>query len=94
MKIAVAAAQPVEVTLDLRPDATGLQLIVHALRAVDPQKARLSDVGFRPAADGQPPTLWITVPQGQPAGVYSGVIVDEQSSRPVGTLSVRIAAES
>lgn len=94
VKIEVAAAQPTEVTLDLRPDATDCQLIVHALRAVDPDKPRLSDVGIRAGADGEPATLWIRVPPGQPAGVYSGVIVDGQSSRPVGTLSLRIAAQS
>jgi len=94
VKIEVAAAQPTEVTLDLRPDATDRQLIVHALRAVDPDKPRLSDVGIRPGADGEPATLWVRVPPGQPAGVYSGVIVDQQSSRPVGTLSLRIAAQS
>jgi hypothetical protein len=94
VKIEVAAAQPAEVTLDLRPEGTDLQLIVHALRAVDPDKPRVSDVGIRPGADGEPATLWIRVPPGQPAGVYSGVIVDRQSSRPVGTLSLRIAAQS
>jgi hypothetical protein len=94
VKIEIASAQPTEVTLDLRPDATGLRLIVHALRAVDPERPRLSDVGIRPGADGQPATLWIRVPPGQPAGVYSGLIVDEQSNRPVGTLSLRIAARS
>lgn len=92
--IEIASAQPAEVTLDLQPDATGLPLIVHALRAVDPEKPRVSDVAVRPGADGQPATLWIRVPPGQPAGVYSGVIIDAQSSRPVGTLHLRIAAQS
>ena len=94
VKIEVASTQPAEVTLDLRAEAMCRQLIVHALRAVDPEKPRLTEVGVRGGADGQPPSVWIRVPAGQPAGVYSGVIVDAQSSRPVGTLSVRVAPAS
>lgn len=94
VKIEIASAQPTEVALDLSPGATGLPLIVHGLRAVDPEKPRLSDVGFRSGSDAQPPTVWVRVPPGQPPGVYSGVIVDGQSSRPVGTLSVRVVAAS
>ena len=80
VKIEVTSTQPTDVTLDLGADAPGLQLIVHALRAVDPEKPRLTEVGFRAASDDQPP------------GVYSGLIVDEESSRPVGSVSVRVAA--
>ncbi len=94
VKIEIVSAQPTEVALDLRPSAPGQRLIVHALRAVEPDKPRLSDVGIRPASDGEPATLWIRVPPGQPAGVYSGLIVDEQSNRPLGTLSLRLAAQS
>ena len=92
VKIEVTSTQPTDVTLDLGADAPGLQLIVHALRAVDPEKPRLTEVGFRAASDDQPPTLRIVVPADQPPGVYSGLIVDEESSRPVGSVSVRVAA--
>jgi hypothetical protein len=94
VKIEIASTQPAEVTFDLRSDAAGLQLIVHALRAVDPDKPRVSDVGIRSGVNGEPATLWIRVPPGQPAGVYTGVIIDAQTSRPVGTLNLRIAAQS
>ena len=94
VKIEVTASQPTEVTLDLRPDAIGRRLIVHALRAVDPEKPHVTDVGFRPEPEGQAPTLCIRVPPGHPAGVYSGVIVDEESSRPLGTLSVRVGSDA
>jgi hypothetical protein len=94
MQVHVSTTQPTEVTLDLSPEVIGPRLVVPALRAVDPATPHLTDLGVRPEADGQPPTLWITVPAGQPAGVYSGVMVDEPTSRPVGTVRVRIAAAS
>jgi hypothetical protein len=91
VKIEIASAQPTEVELDLRPDAAGRRLVVHALRAVDPKKPRLGAVGFRPGSEGQPATVWVRVPPDQPPGAYRGVIIDEENSRPVGTLSVCIA---
>ena len=91
VRLEVLATQPTEVSLDIRPNAAGRQLLVHALRAVDPDKPRLTEVTFHAGSDGEPPRLRIRVPAGQPAGIYSGLIIDEQTSRPAGTVSVRIA---
>jgi hypothetical protein len=90
VRIQVLSTQPNEVSLDIRPDATRLPAVVHALRAVDPDKPRLTDVSFRPPSGEEPACLRIVVPPGQPAGIYSGLIVAEETSRPVGSVSVRI----
>jgi len=92
VRIEVVAAQPVEVSLELRPDAGGRPLAVHALRAVDPKKPRITDVLLEPASKTKPAKLRIRVPTKQPAGVYRGLIVEEQTSRPVGSVTVRIEA--
>jgi hypothetical protein len=91
VRIEVLATQPTEVSLDIRPSAAKLPLLVHALRAVDPDKPRLTEVTFDAGSDDEPPRLRIRVPAGQPAGVYSGLLIDEQTSRPAGTVSVRIS---
>jgi hypothetical protein len=88
--VAVASLQPAEVTLDLRPGAAGLPLIVHALRAAEPDKPRLTDVTLEPTGEDGALCLRIRVPPDQPAGVYNGLIIDERTSRPAGTLSVRV----
>jgi len=62
---------------------------VHGLRAVDPAKPRLADVSI--VADGDQVTVRVRVPPDVPAAVYNGLIVDEETSRPAGTVSVRIA---
>jgi len=90
VRLEVASAQPAEVHLDLRPEAASARLVVHALRAVDPEKPRLTDVVLVPATPNEPVRLRIRVPDDQPAGVYTGLLIDERTSQRVGTLSVRI----
>ena len=44
------------------------------------------------ASANEPARLRIGVRDDQPGGVYTGLLIDERTSRPVGTLSVRIVA--
>jgi hypothetical protein len=92
VRIEVVSSQPTEVSIDLRPQAAGSHLIAHALRAVDPDAPRLDDVSI--ASDGAegPLVARIRVPEGHPPGTYNGLILDETTNRPVGTLSVRVGA--
>jgi hypothetical protein len=92
VRIEVVSARPAEVALELGPGLNGAALVVHALRAVDPEKPRLDDVTLRSDSAEGPLTLRIRVPDGHPAGVYNGLIIEEATSRPVGTLSVRLEA--
>jgi hypothetical protein len=93
VRIAVTSPHPTEVSLDLRPHIASRRLVVQSLRAVDPDKPRLSDVTIEDGGPDEPLTLRIRVPTGQAAGVYNGLIIDGETSRPVGTVSLRIAPE-
>lgn len=90
VRIEVVSNQPTEVVLDLQPSAAGRSLTVHVLRAVDPDKPRIDDVAFQPESDTAPACVRVCIPAGQPAGVYNGLIIDEASSRPVGSVSVSV----
>jgi hypothetical protein len=90
--IAVTSTQPVEVCLDLHPETAARPLVVHALRASDLDTPRLSEVALEPGTDDQPPRLRLHVPPGHPPGIYNGLVIDERTSRPVGTISVRVGA--
>jgi hypothetical protein len=90
VRIEMRSAQPAEVAVDLRPDAARQPLIVHALRAVDAEKPRLTEVSFEPGSDLGAACLRIRVPVGHPPGIYSGLMIDEATSRPVGSVSVTI----
>lgn len=90
LRITVIATRAAEVSVDLRGFDDHARLLVHALRAVDPAKPRIADVTLsRPSAD-ESPELRIRIPDDQPAGTYSGIIVDAETNRPVGTVSVSL----
>jgi hypothetical protein len=80
--VEVCSARPAIVTVDLRPGAAERPLVVHELRAPSPDLPRLSDVAF---VAGR---FRVRVPDGHPAGVYSGAVIDLETSVPAGTVCV------
>lgn len=88
--VEIASERPAEVTVDLRSEDTTRALVVHSLRAVEPEKPRITGVAFAPATAHAPARLVIHVPPGQPAGTYNALVIDEQTSRPAGSVSVRL----
>lgn len=86
----IQSARRVEVSVDLRPRSTGLPLVVHDLRAPEPDKPRLTGVKIESLPEEERVCLHLQVPEEHPAGVYSGLILDERTSLPRGTLTVRI----
>jgi hypothetical protein len=93
VRIEVTSRWPTEVCLDLRPEAVRGPVVVHALRAADPAVPRLDDVTFANGSTDEPPILRVRIPPSQPPGVYNGLVIDPRTSRPVGTVSVRVSRE-
>lgn len=89
VSIAITSPQPARVTLHLHPAAEGCSLAVRDLKAPDPAKPALTDVLFTPSAGGMM-DLQIRVPPGQPPDLYAGLVVDQRTGQPVGTLSVQV----
>ncbi len=88
--IEVASPRRTQVTLDLRLRPGRFVPRVHALHASDPSAPPLTGVSFEMDPARPEPTLRIEVPQDQPAGMYTGVVVDSASNEPRGFLSVRL----
>lgn len=88
--VELASERPAEVTVDLRSEDTARRLVVHSLRAVEPEKPRISEVAIEPATPHAPARLRIRIPAGQPSGTYNALVIDEETSRPAGTVSVRL----
>jgi hypothetical protein len=88
--VEVESSRPTEISLDLRPRSLGLALRIHDLRAPEADKPRLEHVTIAADAEQERVKVSVRVPEGQPAGVYSGIILDERTSLPRGTLTVRI----
>jgi hypothetical protein len=58
--------------------------------AAEPGHPPLTDVILETPGEDDVAMLRIRVPEGHPPGVYNGMFIDDETSRPVGTLSVRI----
>lgn len=89
VSVEVASVRPAKVTLDLRPHSEGLTLVCRGLHDVDAGKPPLIDVTFTPASGDR--GLSVRVPEGQPAGVYVGAVVDVATQEPRGWLTVRLS---
>lgn len=90
VSIELASKHPVRVWVDLRSNVDPRSLVVLGLRTVDSEKPELTEVALVPPSNGGPPTLRVRVPDNQPSGVYSGVVVDRNTGEPRGTLTVTV----
>jgi hypothetical protein len=88
--VAVECARPVEVSLDLRSGSWPAGLRAHDLRAADPEKPRLPGPMVERASEDGSITLRVRVPEDQPSGLYSGLLLDEATGVPAGSLSLRV----
>jgi hypothetical protein len=88
-QIVVTGSGVKNVTLDLRPPSPRFVPLVHELLAGDPKQG-LRNVKFQLAPDKTHLVLAINVPRGQPAGTYTGAIVDSSTNEPGGTVSVTV----
>jgi hypothetical protein len=86
----LSSSRPTQVRLDIRPQGTAFMPLVHSLHAATPSVPALTAVRFYLDPAASSPVLHVDVPDSQPPGVYSGVVVDSATNEPCGTLSVRI----
>ncbi|MDI1482487.1 hypothetical protein [Polyangium sp. y55x31] len=90
LRFDVHLGRAAEVRLHLGPGAAGKHLVAPALAALDAQGAPPLE-GVRFSNDGAI-GLTLQVPPEQPAGTYSGVVIDEASRTPVGRVTVTLKA--
>lgn len=90
--VQVESARPARVTVDVRAGSGGRSLVAHALRSSDESLPRIGDIGVEDSRDGEAMSIRVRIPDDQPAGIYHGMIIDEASSLPVGTVSVVLEA--
>jgi hypothetical protein len=87
--IEVASARPVQASIQLQEGVESSSLRTYGLHTLDQNKPPLMNIVFAPM-DGTI-KVGILIPDGQPAGLYSGVIVDSRTGEARGTLSVAVA---
>jgi hypothetical protein len=89
-QIVVRGARVTSVLLDLHPRTPSFAPLVRQLVAKDPQYS-LNSARFTRSADPPRLVLTVTVPNNQPAGTYTGAVVDSGTNEAGGTLSVTVA---
>jgi hypothetical protein len=88
-QIVVKGAQVKSVVLDLRPRSLQFVPLVQQLIAADLKRS--FSAKFAMSSDSLSLILTVNVPDGQPPGTYTGVIVDSRTNEAGGTLSVTVA---
>lgn len=91
VSIDVVSLRPVQVSVELRSNSEARSLVALGLSAIDSSKPPLTNIGIVPDEILGRVKLRIRIPDGQPSGAYSGVIVNRDSGETRGTLSIRIA---
>jgi hypothetical protein len=91
VSIEVVSLRPVQVSVELRPNSDARSLVSLGLNAIDSSKPALTDISFVPDEVPGRVKLRLRVPESQPPGTYSGVIVNRGNGEARGTLCIRIA---
>lgn len=89
--IELSSPRPATVTVDLHAQAERRTLAIAALHDLRGRRLAVDAIGFTPAKGRQHARLRVRLPDGQPAGVYSGVLLDRSTSEPRGVLTIRLA---
>jgi hypothetical protein len=90
LRVAVESRGRVEVSVHVA-DATALtSLVPSELRPFGAEASPITGVSLDLASDTDAPVLRIRVPDGQPPGAYSGLLVERGSERPRGTVSLLV----
>jgi hypothetical protein len=92
--VQMQSRKPARVTVDIRASASGRRLAAHALRSIDESLPRIDDVRVDASREGEPVLVAVRVPDEQPAGIYNGMVIDEETSLPAGTVSVVVEDEA
>src|SRR5579862_6335133 len=88
--IEVASRRAFEVSIDLVPQFANMPLVTAGLHALEKNKPGLTAVNFTPGNARRRAKWSIRIPDHQPPGLYSGVVIDPSSKQARGTMSVRV----
>jgi hypothetical protein len=89
LSLRVTATGRVEASVQLPPHTDPARLVLGELRSFSADGPPITTATLT-SNPGQPVELRIDVPEGQPAGVYSGILLERDSQRPKGTVTLTV----
>jgi hypothetical protein len=93
LSVSLVSERRTSARLEFRAGPAGT-FVAHALRAEGQEAPPIRDVNIEAAAAGDEVTVRVVVASSQPPGVYNGMIIDEATNVPRGTISVRVFDET
>jgi hypothetical protein len=90
--IEITSTRMTRVAVDLAAPVGAANLAIGGLHALEAGKPPLKEIALTTEPGSHRAVVRIRVPEIQPAGVYTGVIVDRESGEPRGTITLRIDA--
>ncbi len=90
VSVEIDSKKRAELFVDLKPGAAQLKLAAHDLRATDSTLPRIGGIVCETHPSENRVAVRVKIPPKQPAGTYSGLVVDDATNLPRGTLSVRV----
>jgi hypothetical protein len=88
--VEIASTRPTEVMLNVEPSPQPYTPVVHALHAPDRRVPPLTSIVFQKSPKSNMPVLLLKIPSKQPSAIYTGVVVEKDTNKPRGTLTVRV----
>ncbi|HET7545654.1 MAG TPA: hypothetical protein VFK05_37560 [Polyangiaceae bacterium] len=88
--VSVVASRPVEVSVELNGAPELARLVATALRAANNAAPALAEPELR-LSEGGAASLRVVVPEQQAAGVYNGLLLDRESQRARGTITLVVS---
>jgi hypothetical protein len=90
LSLEIASKRPAKVNVDLRRPIASTSPRAYDLRARDATIPRIAEVSIEIGSSAEDVLVRIVIPDDQPAATYSGLVVDETTNLPLGTLTVQI----
>lgn len=90
IKVTVQSSCPVEVSVEVTGRPSSHQLLATELRCPSNDASPIAGVEVEISAIDAAPTLRIIVPEGQPRGMYSGLLLERENHRPCGIVSLSV----
>jgi hypothetical protein len=87
----VRSSCPATVTVDVKAAFARRRLSISGLYSTDNGQPPITGVAFETSDNGGP-VLTIEVPEAHPAGLYAGVLIDQETGAAGGTVSLRLSS--
>lgn len=90
LSVVVESSRRFRISVDLHPSAERADLDLRELTTADRSLPAITDIHLQTDSSDSRLTIRVRIPDGQPPGVYNGLLVARGTQRPAGTVSLSL----